>query len=479
MIPWWVLAVFVFGANFTLWSTVGLLRLVDTGTTPWRERYRRRRSRRGRTGGGRFSRRSRHWSRGREPHRDPDTSSEERAGAPALAEVAVLIAAHNENLVIEDCLESVIELVPRRNIHVVSDGSDDDTFETARRCGVKVIRTRRNVGKAGALQEAVRRFDLVERYRFVLLLDADTRIDPDYFRAALPLFDDPQIVAVAGCVRSDWQRRGMSPLAKLLVCHRQRIYALTQHLLKFGQTWRHFNATHIVPGFASVYRTEILPSIEMNPPGLVIEDFNMTFEVYQKGLGKVGFTPSAIAVTQDPGTLRDYVRQTRRWALGWWQTVRRHRPRANLFTCMLGLLLLELLVSSVLVVLLPLVLLVLVAPGAVLAAPGVAVVHGFVSAHLTLVSLLVGVVLPDLLLTCAVALLHRRARFLWFAGFFLPLRVVDSVLSLLALLQTWRTTSTGRWHSPGRRVVPRGPGELSRARVGHPLPGQPSTDTSP
>ncbi len=30
--------------------------------------------------------------------------------------------------------------------------------------------------------------------------------------------------------------------------------------------------------------------MDMNPPGLVIEDFNMTFEVYQKQLGKVGFT---------------------------------------------------------------------------------------------------------------------------------------------------------------------------------------------
>ena len=135
-----------------------------------------------------------------------------------------------------------------------------------------------------------------------------------------------------------------------------------QRALKFGQTWLRSNATPIVPGFASLYRTDVLPLIEMNPPGLVIEDFNMTFEVYQKRLGKVGFTLQAVAVTQDPDNLADYVRQTKRWAVGLWQTVRRHPPRANLFTVMLTLLLIELVTSSILFFLLPLALLVLLLP---------------------------------------------------------------------------------------------------------------------
>src|SRR5262249_36770257 len=159
------------------------------------------------------------------------------------------------------------------------------------------------------------------RFPVVMLLDADTRVQPGYFTAALPLFDDPKIVAVAGCVRTSRDRH-LSALGNVLVGHRMRIYALSQRILKFGQTWRRINATHIVPGFASLYRTSVLPEIDMNPPGLVIEDFNMTFEVYQRKLGKVGFSLSATAVTQDPDTLRDYLRQSRRWALGLWQTVR-------------------------------------------------------------------------------------------------------------------------------------------------------------
>lgn len=440
MIPWWYMAALAFGINFMVWGGMGLLR----GFGILLAKLRRGVVRFFRSYGARVrSRRGKHVL---EPFRGHQHGVED---------VAVLIPAHNEELVLGESLASVLELVPRDNVHVVSDGSTDRTVEIARQFGVHVLSTYTNVGKAGALREAIERFELVRRYPLVLLLDADTRLESDYFSAALPMFADRRIVAVAGFVRSDWDRKGMSLFGKLLVSHRQRIYALTQYLLKFGQTWRRCNATHIVPGFASVYRTDILPYIDMNPPGLVIEDFNMTFEVYQKGLGKVGFTPSAVAVTQDPGNLRDYVRQTKRWALGLWQTVRRHRPKPNLFTCMLALLLLELITSSVLMVLLPVVVIVLAVPRlvpAVTAIPGVEMAHEFVATYVSLFSVLLGVVLVDLTLTLMVAIAQRHPRFLIYGAFYLPLRVLDAGLSLYTLPVAWLTASTGRWHSPGRRV---------------------------
>ena len=147
-----------------------------------------------------------------------------------------------------------------------------------------------------------------------------------------------------------------------MTAHRSRIYALTQRLLKYGQTWRRTNATHIVPGFASMYRTSVLPNITINPTGLVIEDFNMTFEVYRKHLGRVGFTVSAKAVTQDPDTVHDYIKQTKRWALGLWQTVRRHRLHLDLLSAMLCVLLLELLTASLAFLVLPVIVVVLAVP---------------------------------------------------------------------------------------------------------------------
>ncbi len=414
---WWPVAIIVFGVNFTVWASIGLVRLIEES---WAKRRR-------------------------------------RSAAPSMTvhDVAVLIPAHNEELVIEASIEAIAALVPRCNVHVVSDGSTDRTAELARRCGVNVIETRTNVGKAGALEEAIDRFGLVERFGAVLLLDADTTIEPGYFDAALPHFDDPKVVAVAGAVRTHWHERGLSLIGKVLVCHRQRIYAISQRLLKFGQTWRFTNATHIVPGFASLYRTSVLPLIEMNPPGLVIEDFNMTFEVYQKRLGKVAFSLGAIAVTQDPDNLRDYVRQIKRWGLGLWQTVRRHPPRLSLFSAMLTMLLLELLTSSMFFLVLPLLVLILAVPTVypdALSWPGITPAHDLVATHMSLQVLLLAVTGADVALTCLVALIERKFRFLALWVFFPFLRVLDAAVALYVFPKAW-LSSTGRWTSPARRTV--------------------------
>jgi poly-beta-1,6-N-acetyl-D-glucosamine synthase len=432
MMPWWALAVLVLGANFALWGMIGMCRLIG-GLT------------------GRVTGRLTGRVTGRLTRRPPGHGDQP---APlTVDDVAVLIPAHNEALVIEDSLLAILDLVPRRNVHVVSDGSTDATLEIARGVGVPAITTRQNVGKAGALQEAIQRFKLLERFRVVMLLDADTRVQPGYFAAALPMFDDPQVVAVAGCVKTARDRK-LSLAGNVLVGHRQRIYAIGQRALKFGQTSRRLNATHIVPGFASMYRTEVLPRIEMNPRGLAIEDFNMTFEVYQKRLGKVGFTLSAVAVTQDPDNLHDYVGQTKRWALGLWQTVRRHPPRANLFTAMLTLLLLELVTASMVFLLLPALLLILVIPEldpAALAWPGFAEVHTVVAAHMNLRAAVLAIVVTDYSMTCAAAVLERRPRLLLLGVFFPVLRVIDAAIALYAVPLAWLATSSGRWKSPARR----------------------------
>jgi biofilm PGA synthesis N-glycosyltransferase PgaC len=258
------------------------------------------------------------------------------------------------------------------------------------------------------------------------------------------------------------------------VGHRMKIYAMGQRMLKYGQTSRHLNATPIIPGFASMYRTAVLPHMDMNPPGLVIEDFNMTFEVYQRRLGKVGFTMGAVAVTQDPDNLRDYVRQTKRWALGLWQTVRRHPPRLNLFTAMLALMLLELVTSSLMFVVLPVIVLVLAVPDLVTSAvswPGFGPLYTAVSAHMTLERIFFGVAVPDFGVTLLVAATERRPRLLLAIFFFPFMRVLDAAIGLYSIPQAWLANSDGRWKSPARKRVPgvRVPQQITPERVPAPL----------
>ncbi len=450
MIPAWLLIVLIFGVNFTLWGAVGVLRFLDGKLDRFRASPRNAGS-------------ATHLAR-RSAALTLPAATDCLAGAAlagggdrrllTIADLAVLMAAHNEEVVIDDSLAAITSLVPPENVHVVSDGSTDRTVELARRHGVNVIETATNVGKAGALEEGIRRFGLVKRFSLVLLLDADTRLDPGYFQAALPLFDDPDVAAVAGCAHSHWRTSGLSHVGRLITAHRSRVYALTQRLLKYGQTWRRTNATHIVPGFASMYRTSVLPHITINPPGLVIEDFNMTFEVYRKKLGQVGFALNAKAVTQDPDTLHDYIRQTKRWALGLWQTVRRHRLHLDLLSAMLFVLLLELLTASLTFLVLPLIVAVLALPGIfplVLHWSVASTIHSAIADHISLRTIYLGVLLPDELLTCAVAAVERRPRYLLYGPFFIFMRTIDAAIALYTLPRAWREKSTGRWVSPARR----------------------------
>jgi len=460
VIPAWLMAVLVFGVNFTIWGTVGFFRIVDCAVD---------RARRLPRNAGSAAHRALRARQAGKPGDDPP-SPVLAAGSEDIMTVrhlAVLMAAHNEEVVIDDSLAAITALVPAENVHVVSDASTDNTVALARRRGVNVIETATNVGKAGALEEGIRAFGLAERFRVVLLLDADTRLDPGYFAAALPLFDDTGVAAVAGCAHSTWQTPGLSFVGRLVTAHRSRIYALTQRLLKFGQTWRRANTTHIVPGFASMYRTTVLPRITINPVGLVIEDFNMTFEVYRKNLGRVGFTLGAKAFTQDPATLHDYVKQTKRWALGLWQTVRRHRLHRDLLSAMVGVLLLELLTASVIFLVLPLVVLVLAVPDlvpVVLHWHMALALHDAVAEHVSLRAIGLGVLAPDLALTLTVAVVERQPRYLLYGWLFVFMRVIDAAIALYTLPRAWQEKSTGRWVSPARRdltgdgVPPSGPG---------------------
>lgn len=408
----------VFGLNTLLWTSAGLIRVIS-----------------GRT-------RSATRSTGRRP--GPSTKQGQGPG-PTVGDVAVLMAAHNEEAVIGHTLEALEVFGPDLRVFLVSDGSSDGTVEIAREHGAYVLDLTVNRGKAGALVEAIRYFRLAERFEVLLLLDADTHLAADYFETGLPAFADDGVVAVAGRATTLLVPRSPTLAGRILLAYRERVYIAMQYLFKFGQAARYANVVPIVPGFASMYRTRILADIDIEVPGLKIEDYNMTFEVHAKRLGRIAFHPhAAIALTQDPDTLADYVKQVERWNLGFWQTVLRHRFHLRGFWFALLLFIAELLVASVALVL-------------VLPALSVSVAASLVPGWSSLgdavppLALVLGVVVPDYLLTVLAAVVaHSRAYLLY--GLVFPLfRVIDAILCLVALFKAVFVRSSGRWSSPSRR----------------------------
>lgn len=374
----------------------------------------------------------------------------------AVDRVAVLIAARDEELVIENSIASACAQVEPAQVFVASDGSTDATAAVARRMGANVVELIPNRGKAAALAAAIDHFDLIHRFDVVLLLDADTTLDADYLASGLPPFDDPDVVAVAGRATTSVDTIPRTRFGRFLLAYRERYYVVLQFLLKYGQAARPANVVSIVPGAASMYRTRVLPDIDIAVPGLVIEDFNMTFEVHAKRLGRIAFRPgAAVAHTQDPDSFADYVRQMHRWMLGFWQTVRRHHVRGDRFWGALVLYIAELVVSSV--VLLVIVPLIFVTTAAVIwtdVSGEAGTPAALLSQRLPPLALVLALWVSDVLLSILAAALTGKFAGLRYAPAFPFMRIVDAAMCLRSLVEVYgrRRVASGIWTSPVRRA---------------------------
>ena len=200
-------------------------------------------------------------------------------------QVAVVVPAYNEELVIADTIKSLVPLVPRKNIFVNTYGSSDKTADIASQYQVNVLNDVTNgKTKAEKISNTVKILKEKHEYKAVLFVDADTRINRDFLIRGLPYFSDSEVVALAGYATTLWDRSNTPFRNMFYVSYRERVYFFLQVVMKYAQTWRNISLSPIIPGFASIYRMDALSQIDIDPKGLVIEDFNMTFEVHHKKL---------------------------------------------------------------------------------------------------------------------------------------------------------------------------------------------------
>ena len=117
-------------------------------------------------------------------------------GGDALPTVALIVAAYNEEGVIERRVENLRALdypSDRVEIVVTSDASSDATEELATRAGARVVRNPRG-GKVAAQDHAVRETSS----EVVAFTDANSTWTPDALRALVRAFADPDVAYVCG-----------------------------------------------------------------------------------------------------------------------------------------------------------------------------------------------------------------------------------------------------------------------------------------
>jgi cellulose synthase/poly-beta-1,6-N-acetylglucosamine synthase-like glycosyltransferase len=126
------------------------------------------------------------------------------AGPTSGELVSCLVAVHNEEEVISQCIESLAEQTyGNAEIIVIDDASTDDTLavlrELAERFEIRVISLEQNVGKKRALAEGM----LAANGTILAFTDSDSTWAPDALERAMAAFaSDPRIGAVSGHCRA-------------------------------------------------------------------------------------------------------------------------------------------------------------------------------------------------------------------------------------------------------------------------------------
>lgn len=236
--------------------------------------------------------------------------------------VTVLIPAFNEEQSIVRCLDSVRKSSHRKlQIIVIDDASSDSTRRLARaykaqypKRDITISYKRKNVGKSGALNHALKRH---AKGDFIMTVDADSTLDKHAIKNALKYFKDPNIAGVAANVRVADSTSILGTLQKIehMIGYRsKKFYSLT-------------NSEFIIGGVASTYRASVLKKVKFYDHDTATEDIGLSLKI--ASLGNINhrllYGVDVLAQTQGVQSYKDLLKQRYRWKMGMIQNLIKFR----------------------------------------------------------------------------------------------------------------------------------------------------------
>ena len=225
--------------------------------------------------------------------------------------VTVLIAAYNEDQSIAQTIQAILAQSYPADISVIviNDGSSDQTVASVRTLQIQhpniaLIDRVTNGGKAAALNHGLARCQT----NVVISIDADSYVLKDGIRHLVGryLSDPIQTKAVAGSIlvrnsRENWITKAQEWDYFLGIASIKRVQSL-------------FQGTLVAQGAFSLYERDTL--IRLNGwPEMVGEDIVLTWKILLAGF-RVGHAEDALAFTNCPNTLRQFIKQRQRWSRG-------------------------------------------------------------------------------------------------------------------------------------------------------------------
>lgn len=238
--------------------------------------------------------------------------------APYHPNVAVVIPAWNEGLVIGPAIERLLQLeypAERLRIFVVDDASTDDTPEivTAKAAAYpgRVVHLRRDKGGEGKAHTLNHGLDVILADAWteaVLIMDADVIFSRDSLRKLTRHLADDKVGAVTAYIAEGSRDRNY--LTRFIAIE----YVIGQ--LSARRVQNVGGAIACLAGGAQLHSRANLEAIGGRiPTGTLAEDTMTTFEGQLKGRRMV-FEPHAVVLAEEPRTVDGLWKQRLRWARG-------------------------------------------------------------------------------------------------------------------------------------------------------------------
>ena len=276
--------------------------------------------------------------------------------------ISIIVPAHNEEITVVDTVRSLLALDYRSyEIIVVDDGSSDATSEvlaeafdmhvvhrpirrriecrreecvyetSAQKVPLTLIR-KENGGKADALNMGIN----ASTFPYFICMDADSVLQYDSLRRiAQPVLEDGKVVAVGGIVRVSNDVE--------LENGRVKRYRLPRSILAFMQVLEYdrsflasrilfdrFNGSLIISGAFGLFKKDTVIAAGGYDNKTMGEDMELVVKLHEyctiNGIDyAIRYATDAICWTQVPERLRDLCKQRKRWHLGLFQSMYKHR----------------------------------------------------------------------------------------------------------------------------------------------------------
>ena len=228
-----------------------------------------------------------------------------------FSSITIIIPAHNEEDYIEDAIDSVIvaEFHGKKEIIVVDDGSTDATSQKIRKYkNVKLIQTGHS-GKSASINKAL----FAAKGDLIAIVDGDSCISKNSLEEMSLMLSNDKTAGVCCVVKVKNHHK--------FVCMWLHIEQIYSSLIR--SLFSKINANIVTPGPLSMYKRKELIEIGGFSTNGLSEDIDIAIRLIRKGY-KIEFCESAVAETNMPYKIKDFLRQRFRFARGMTNIFKRH-----------------------------------------------------------------------------------------------------------------------------------------------------------